>query len=59
MCCKHRHHHGGSCGCGGHVQFGRRFWTREEKITGLEQYLDSLRAEAKAVEERIAEMREE
>lgn len=67
MNCEHKgHHHGGrhrchqhaaSCGCGGHSHFGRRFWTREERIAKLEQYLEDLRQEAQAVEERIAEMR--
>ena len=48
------HHHGGSCGCGGHFRFGPRFWTKKEKIAWLEQYLEDLREEAKAVEERVA-----
>lgn len=72
MYCGHRgHHHGGrhgghrhgrSCGCGGSCECGgpshfrRRFWTKEEKIAWLEQYLADLREEAKAVEERIAAM---
>jgi hypothetical protein len=37
--------------------FRRRFPTREERIAWLEQYLKDLQAEAKAVEERIAELR--
>lgn len=36
---------------------GRRFWTREERIAHLERYLEALRAEAKAVEERLAELK--
>jgi hypothetical protein len=47
---------GGSCECGGSSHFRRRFWTKEEKIAWLEQYLADLREEAKAVEERIAAM---
>jgi hypothetical protein len=71
-CCEGRHgpygehhrHHGpggeGHRGCGdwGHgPAFRRRFQTREEKIARLEQYLKDLLAEAKAVEERLAELR--
>ena len=52
------HHHGGSCCCGGHSRTGLCFWTEKEKIAWLEQYLEGLREEAKAVEERIAEMKE-
>ena len=69
MHCEHRGHHeggrhgrqrhAGSCGCGDPSHFGRRFWTREEKITRLEKYLDDLRQEAKSVEERIAEIKDE
>ena len=42
----------GSCGCVG--GFGRRFLTKEEKIAELQEYLESLKKEAQAVEERIA-----
>jgi hypothetical protein len=52
-------HHGGSCGCGCGGGFGRRFLTKEEKIAGLEEYLESLQKEAQAVEERIAELKGE
>jgi hypothetical protein len=48
-------HHGGSCGCG--AGFGRRFLTKEEKIAGLQEYLENLQKEAQAVEERIAELK--
>ena len=44
-----------SCGCGGHFQ--RHFATREERIARLEQYLQDLQAEAKAVGEHLAEMK--
>lgn len=57
---RHGHQgHGAGCGCGmgmGHFS-GRRFFTREERIARLEEYLKELQAEAKAVEERIAEMK--
>lgn len=58
--CHGGHRHGGSCGCGGgQTHFGRRFWTKEEKVAWLEQYLADLQAEAQAVEEHIAAMKGE
>jgi len=36
----------------------RRFLTREERITRLEAYLQELQAEAQAVQEHIAELRD-
>jgi len=73
MCCKsNRHHgdkhqnhhhghgrHGDSCCCGKHSGFGPCFWTREEKIARIEEYLASLQEKVKAVEERITALREE
>ena len=50
-------HHGGSCGCGCGGGFGRRFLTKEEKIAGLQEYLEGLRKEAQAVEERITALK--
>jgi hypothetical protein len=55
--------HGG-CNCGCHqphrgMRFNRHFVSREEVITRLEEYLKQLQAEAKGVEERIAEMKKE
>ncbi|MBM4464781.1 MAG: hypothetical protein FJ014_04315 [Chloroflexi bacterium] len=57
-------HHGhadwcccGPAACGPGFPFGRRFPTREERITWLEEYLKALQAEAEAVEERIAELK--
>ena len=55
-------HHpvGCSCGCHQHHEgmgFHRHFISREEIITRLEEYLKQLQAEAKGVEERIAEMK--
>ncbi len=68
-----RHHgghggmHGFGCGCGGdaghrmwhgpHAGWHRRFFTREERIARLGEYLETLRTEAKAVEEAIAELK--
>ncbi|MDY7075779.1 MAG: hypothetical protein SXV54_02535 [Chloroflexota bacterium] len=72
MCCeseghhhggKHRGHHpghrGGSCCCGAHSDFGPCFWTKEEKIARLEQYLADRQEEVKAVQERIAALKGE
>jgi hypothetical protein len=39
------------------MRFHRHFISREEIITRLEEYLKQLQAEAKGVEERIAEMK--
>ena len=47
-------HHQGCCGGGsGH----RRFFTREETIAQLEEYLNFLKAEVKGLEEHIAELK--
>jgi hypothetical protein len=66
------HHSGGCCcGCGCHhgggmhhgPDFGlfghRRFISKEEVITHLEEYLKQLKAEAAGVEEHIAELKKE
>jgi hypothetical protein len=68
MCCGseshhigwHRgHHHSAFCACGVPFHCRSRFLTKEEKTAWLERYLESLQEEAKAVEERIAEMKGE
>jgi len=51
------HHHWGCCCASGHPF--RRFPTREEVVTQLEEYLESLKAEVKGVEERIVELKKE
>jgi len=58
------HGQGSGCRCeeesghhGGWGHFGRRFRTREERISNLEEYLQALQAEAKAVEEHLAELK--
>jgi len=63
MC--HHIEHGCGCSCH-HGDFGyapghrqRQFPTREEGIAQLEEYARELQAEAKGVEERIAELRKE
>ena len=57
------HHHRCGCRCCCHGDpgepersFWRRFTTREERIAKLQAYLQDLRAEAQAVEERIKAM---
>jgi hypothetical protein len=57
-CGCHSHHHGGSCDCG-EEGFERQFYTREEKIEMLEEYLKDLKAEQKGVEEALVELRKE
>jgi hypothetical protein len=47
-------HHEGGC-CHGHGQ--RHFYSREEIIARLEEYLKQLQAEARGVEEHIARMK--
>jgi hypothetical protein len=55
-CERPRHHHGHACGCGTNFHARRRFWTKEEKVARLEQYLEGLENEAQAVKEQIATM---
>jgi len=60
-----RVHYGGGCGCHhrggmhhGHGKFmQRRFTSKEEIIAKLQEYLNQLQAEAKGVEEHIAELK--
>ena len=49
------HHSWGCCCAPGHPF--RRFPTKEEVVAQLEEYLKNLQAEAKGVEEHIAELR--
>jgi len=50
------HSQGGCC----HLGHGlRRFPTREEIVASMEEYLKQLHAEAKGVEERLAELRKQ
>jgi len=56
-CCGHEHYHGGCC-CEDEEQgFERQFYTHEEKIKMLEEYLADLKAEQKGVEEALAELK--
>lgn len=60
-CCCGSHQERWSCGChgspGARKRFERRYWTKEEIIAELEVYLASLQAEARAVSERIEELK--
>jgi hypothetical protein len=61
-CCCGRgpHHEGGyrgRCEGGPGRHFRRHFFTREERLAWLEAYLKELQAEAKAVEEKMAELK--
>ena len=60
----HDRHHGDmrpqcGCGCHGGGAMPRRFFTREERIRHLEEYLRALEAEAEGVREHLAELRNE
>jgi hypothetical protein len=66
----HGHHetrdqHNGGCNCPCHQQhhggmgFHRRFISQEEIVNQLEEYLKQLQAEAKGVEEKLAELRKQ
>jgi len=58
-CRMHRRGHGDYCGCGMHEyghDYRRRFLTKAERIEKLKSYLEELRKELKAVEEKIKEM---
>ena len=54
------YHRGGGCscsyGCGGSYH-GRHFYTREEMLKHLEEYLEQLKAEAKGLEEHINKLK--
>jgi hypothetical protein len=56
-CGCHSHHHTCECGCEHEEGFERQFYTREEKIEMLEEYLEDLKAEQKGVEEALEELR--
>ena len=67
--CGGHEHHGmrrdnGDCSCGCHQHHGvmgfhRHFTSREEIAARLEEYLKQLQAEAKGVEERLAELKKD
>ena len=68
MCCTTGSHHGfhGSghqnvcfCGCDEPGSYRPRFMTKKQRIANLQQYLEALQDEAKAVEEHIAQIKKE
>jgi len=60
MCCGTESKHGNFSGCCGmHSEYTPRFMTRDQKITKLEKYRESLLDEAKAVEEHIAQIKKQ
>ncbi len=53
---------GGGCGCnccgsGNEEHFQRRYQTKAEQISELEEYLNGLKLEVQAVEEHLADLR--
>ena len=69
MCCNTDIHHGFHqrmghqnvcfCGCDEPLYFRPRLMTTKQKIVRLENHLENLREEVKAVEEHIAEIRKD
>ncbi len=68
MCCTteghHEFHRAGQqgacfCGCDYPESYRPRFITKKQRIANLEQHLEVLRDEAKAVEEQIARIKKE
>ena len=59
MCCGTESRFGDFCGCGIPSGYTPRFMTKDQKIARLEQYLAGLQAEAKALEEHIAQLKTE
>jgi len=59
MCCHPREgHHPSNFCCHHPFHFHRRYYSKDEEIARLEKYLEDLKAEQKAVEERIKELQE-
>ena len=46
-----------NCGCCQEKRFRRRYQTKQEQREELQQYLDELKAEVQAVEERLADLK--
>jgi hypothetical protein len=65
--CRNEHGCGASCGCGSGSGcscgskhgFTRKFRTREEEIASLQEYLDELQMETRAVQENIAALKKQ
>lgn len=60
VCC-HEHHGKASahCCCDSGTGFQRRFFSKEEEIARLEEYLKDLQAEVKALEAYVQALKEE
>lgn len=62
MCCHNQQQKSCGCqrdeshGCEKSAHFSRRYLTKQEEISRLEQYLADLQAESQAVEEQIAQL---
>jgi hypothetical protein len=68
MCCATGSHQGFQrwghqnacfCGCDDPRHFRPRYMTRKQRIANLEEHLENLRDEVKAVEEHIAQIKKE
>ena len=68
MCCTTARNHGSQrwghpgacfCGCDDALNFRPRFMTKAQRINRLNQHLEDLKNEAKAVEEYIVEIKKE
>ena len=68
MCCHPGRHHGFQsmahqatcfCGCEGPGMLRPRFMSKKQELARLKDHLESLREEAKAVEEHIARIKKE
>jgi hypothetical protein len=68
MCCATDIHHGMQrwglpgacfCGCDDPLFYRPRFMTKEQRISRLNQYLEDLKHEVKAVEEQVAQIKKE
>ena len=53
------YHHSGSYRCGERGDIGPYFWSKEEKIEWLEEYLEDLQGEVKSIKEHILTLKGE
>ena len=51
------HHHRGRCACGCESGLGAAFWSEKEKIAWLEESLEGLQEQVKAVQDRISALK--
>ena len=59
MCCATQSHHQGCCCSDVPNSYTPRFMTKGQRIARFENYLETLKEEARAVEEHIKEMKKE